>query len=68
MTRLRQCSRMTPQPTTRDQTANASGDSPADGIQGDHAGQQECLYQQRCAALPVASYPSDHDLGPGNQQ
>jgi hypothetical protein len=33
---------MTPEPTNQDETANNSDDSPADGIQGDHAHQQEC--------------------------
>jgi hypothetical protein len=32
---------MTPEPTVQDETANNSDDSPADGIQGDHADQQE---------------------------
>jgi hypothetical protein len=43
---------MTPGPTVRDQTANNSDDSPADGIQGDHADQHECEHHQGCAALP----------------
>ena len=33
---------MTPEPTVQDETANNSDDSPADGIQGDNADQQEC--------------------------
>jgi hypothetical protein len=32
---------MTPEPTVQDETANNSDDSPADGIQRDHADQQE---------------------------
>ena len=54
---------MTPEPTIRDETANNSDDSPADGIQRDHADQQECQHHQGCAALPVAVNPSDHNLG-----
>ena len=45
---------MTPEPTAQDETANKSDDSAADGVQGDHAGQQECQHHQGCAALPVA--------------
>jgi hypothetical protein len=37
---------MTPEPTVQDETANNSDDSPADGIQGDHADQQECEHHQ----------------------
>jgi hypothetical protein len=37
-------SRVTPEAT--DQTANNSDDSPADGIQGDHADQHECEHDQ----------------------
>jgi len=53
----------TPEPTIRGETANNSDDSPADGIQGDHADQQECQHHQWCAALPVAVNPSDHNCG-----
>ena len=38
---MRRCSGMTPRPTIRDETANNSDDAPADGIEGDHADQQE---------------------------
>ena len=55
---------MTPEPTVQDETANKSDDSPADGIQGDHADQQECEHHQGCAALPVAVSACDHN--PGN--
>jgi hypothetical protein len=54
---------MTPEPTVEDQAANKSDDSPADGIQGDHADQQECEHDQGCAALPVAVSPCDRDSG-----
>ena len=54
---------MTRGPTVQDETANNGGDSPADGIQGDHAGQQECEHHQGCAALPVAVSARDHHLG-----
>jgi hypothetical protein len=53
---------MTPEPVIRE-TANNSDDSPTDGIQGDHADQQECQDHQGCAALPVAVNPSDHHFG-----
>jgi hypothetical protein len=33
---------MTPEPTVQDKTANKRDDSAADGVQGDHAGQQRC--------------------------
>ena len=55
---------MTAGPTVQDQTANKSDDSAADGVQGDHAGQQECEHHQGCAALPVAVSACDHH--PGN--
>ena len=42
---------MTPEPKAQDETANNSDDSPADGIQGDHADQQECEHHQGGAAL-----------------
>jgi hypothetical protein len=54
---------MTPAPTVQDEAANNSDDSPADGIQGDHAAQQECEHHQRRAALPVAVSPCDRDSG-----
>jgi hypothetical protein len=59
----RQCSGMTPGPTVRDETANDSDDSPADGIQGNHAEQQECQHHQGCAALPGAVSPRNGDSG-----
>jgi len=34
--------------------AKNGDDSPADGVQGDDAGQQECEHDQGCAALAVA--------------
>ena len=43
--------------------ANNSDDSPADGIQGDHAGHHECQHDQGCATLPVAVSPCDHHFG-----
>jgi hypothetical protein len=55
---------MTPDSTVRDETANKSDDSAADGVQDDHAGQQECEHHQGCAALPVAVSACDHN--PGN--
>jgi hypothetical protein len=55
---------MTPEPTVQDETATNSDDSPADGIQSDHADQQECEHHEGCAALAVAVSPCDHN--PGN--
>ena len=43
---------MTAGPAVHDETANNSDDSSADGIQGDHAGEEECEDDQGCAALP----------------
>jgi hypothetical protein len=59
---------MTPGPTVQDETANNGDDSPADGIQGDHAGQQECEHHQRGAALTVAVSPCDHDSDNADQK
>jgi hypothetical protein len=50
---------MTPGPTVQDETADSSDDSPADGIQRDHADQQECEHHEGCAALPGAVSPCD---------
>ena len=52
---------MTPEPTVQDETADNRDDSPADGIQRDHADQQECEHDEGCAALPVAVSPCDHN-------
>jgi hypothetical protein len=60
---LRECSGMTPEPTVQDETTNKRDDSAADGVQGDHADQQECEHHQGCAALPVAVSACDHNLG-----
>ena len=57
---MRQRSGMTSEPIVRDETADNSDDSPADGIQRDHADQQECEHYEGCAALPVAVSPCDH--------
>ena len=54
---------MTPGPTVQDEAANTSNDSPADGIQGDHAEQQECEHHQGCATLPVAASPCERNFG-----
>jgi hypothetical protein len=45
---------------TIDETASNSDESPADGVHGDHTGQQECEHYERCAALTVAVSPCDH--------
>ena len=49
-------------------TANKSDDSAADGVQRDHAGQQECEHHQGCAALPVAVSACDHNRGNADQK
>jgi hypothetical protein len=53
----------TPEPTVQDETANKSDDFAADGVQSDHADQQECEHHQGCAALSVAVSACDHNLG-----
>ena len=58
---LRECSGRTPGPTVKDETANKSDNSAADGVQGDHADQQECEHHQGCAALTVAVSACDHN-------
>ncbi len=64
----RQRSGMTPEPTVQDETTNKSDDSAANGVQSDHADQQECEHHQGCAALPVAVSACDRKLGTGDQQ
>jgi hypothetical protein len=59
---------MTPVPTVQDETANNSDDSPADGIQGDHADQQQCEHYQRGPTLTVAVSPCDHNCGKAGQE
>jgi hypothetical protein len=66
--RLGERSGMTPEPTVQDQTANNSDDSPADGIQGDHADQHECEHHQGCAALPLAVGPCVHNSGNADEK
>jgi hypothetical protein len=58
---------MTPEPTVQDE-ASYRNDSPADGIQGDYADQQEREHHQRCAALPVAVRPCDRNSGNADQK
>jgi hypothetical protein len=58
---------MTPAPTAQDEAKN-SDDSPADGIQGDYADQQECEHHQGCAALPVAVSPCDRNSGNADEK
>jgi hypothetical protein len=59
---------MTPEPTVQDETANNSDDSPADGVQRDHADQQECEHHKGCAALPVAVSACVHNSRDADQQ
>jgi hypothetical protein len=59
---------MTPEPTVQDEAANNRDDSPADGIQGDYAEQQECEHHQRCAALPGAVSLCDRNSGNADQK
>jgi hypothetical protein len=56
------------QPNVLGATANHSNDSPADGIQGDCAGQQECEHHQGGAALTGAVSPCDHHCGNADQK
>ena len=60
--RLRERSGVTPEPTVQDATADDSDDSSADGIQRDHADQQECEHHQGGAALTGAVSPCDHNF------
>ena len=53
---------MTPDVAVQDETASKSHDSAAGRVQGDHAGQQECEHDQRCAALPVPVSACEHNL------
>jgi hypothetical protein len=55
---------MTPEPCARAETANKSDHSAADGVHGEHTGQQESEHDQGCAALAVAVSACDHN--PGN--
>jgi hypothetical protein len=57
---------MNPEPTVQDETTNKSDDSAADGVQGDHADQQECEHHQGCATLPVAVSTCDRHLANGD--
>jgi hypothetical protein len=59
---------MTPGPTVQDETANDGDDSPADGIQADHAEQQECEHHQGGTALTVALSPCDRHSGNAAQK
>jgi hypothetical protein len=59
---------MTPEPTGQDQATNKRNESAVDGVQGDHADQQECEHHEGCAALPVAVSACDHNLGNANQE
>jgi len=52
---------MTPEPTVQDETANNSDDSPADGVQRDHADQQECEHHEGRATLPGAVSACEHN-------
>jgi hypothetical protein len=54
---------MPPGPTVQDEAASKSDDSPADGIQSDHADQQECEHDEGCATLPGAVSPCDRNSG-----
>jgi hypothetical protein len=51
-----------------DETANYSDDSPADGVQGDHADQHECEHYEGCAALPVAVGPCVYKSGNADEK
>jgi hypothetical protein len=52
---------MTVEPTVQDEAAKRSDESPADRIEDDHAGQQECEHYYGSTALTVAVSPcGDH--------
>ena len=59
---------MTLRPTLWAQPAHDGDDSPADGIQDDHADQQECQHHHGSAALAGAVKPCEHDCGNADQQ
>jgi len=59
---------VTPEPAVQEEPANDSDDPPAEGIQGDHADQQECEHHQGRAALTVPVSPCDHDCGNADQE
>jgi hypothetical protein len=65
---MRERSGMTPGPTVQDETANNSDGSPAEGIQGDHAGQQKCEHHEGGATLAVAVSPCDDNSGNADQK
>jgi hypothetical protein len=54
---------MTPESTVQDETADKSDDSASDGVEGDHADQEQCQHHQGCAAFPVAVSPYNHNFG-----
>jgi len=58
---------MTPEPTV-DETASNGDDSAPDGIQGDHADQQECEHHSGSPALTVAVRPCDHHCDNADQK
>lgn len=59
---------MTTGPTVHDEAADNSDDSPGDGVQGDHAGQQECEHHERSAALTLAVKPCNDHSGNSDQE
>ena len=65
---MRRRSGTTPEPTVRAETADKGKDSAADGVQGDHAGQQEHQHHQGCAAFPGAVSVCNHDLGDADEK
>jgi hypothetical protein len=54
-------------PAVQDEAANDGDDSPADGIEGDHAGQHECEDHEGRAAFPVAVSPCVHDCADADE-
>ena len=58
---------MAPGPTVQHETANNGDDSPADGIQGDHA-TNKSANTTRGAALTVAVSSCDHNSGNADQK
>jgi hypothetical protein len=56
------------EPTALGEAANQSDDSATDGIQGDHADQQECEHHQGRASLPVTMSACHDHLDNGDQK
>jgi hypothetical protein len=49
-------------------TANDGDDATADGVQGDHTGQQERKHDERCAPFARALNVGDHHRGDADEK